>query len=52
MHPVFYVLLLEKALNNIPLYKSIETEPIEGEYKVECILNMQRTKSGKRYLIK
>ena len=31
--PVFYILLLKKAPNSIPLCKSIETEPIEEEYR-------------------
>jgi len=39
MYLVFYVLLLEKVPNSILLCKSIETEPIEEEYKVEYILD-------------
>jgi len=49
---IFYISLLEKAPNSIPLCKSMEIKPIEEEYEVECILDMQRTKLGKRYLIK
>ncbi len=54
IHLIFYILLLERALDNILLALVIEIEPVnpEAKYKVEDILDYKRFRGQIKYLVK
>jgi hypothetical protein len=50
---IFYILLLEKALNNAEIATNIEIEEeTENEYKVEDILDTNKISGKPYYLVK
>ena len=49
---VFYISLLEPALENAELAINIEIEETENEYKVEKILETKRISGRPHYLVK
>ena len=51
LHPVFYILLLEPALQNTQTVENIKIEE-DDEYKVEKILKQKRVNRQLFYLVK
>jgi hypothetical protein len=53
IHPVFHILLLEPALENIKITKNVEiNDDTEQEYKVKQILDNKQVSRKPYYLIK
>ena len=52
IYPVFYVALLEPVLYNIPIVRDTKTEVLEGDYKVESIIDLGFINKKIHYLVK